>query len=123
MRRRQRVRTEELVASHDAIKLLNDESVELIKEAPAKPSLDATWEQQLSVRSTMSQLDFHGSQWQGRGRDQSQIVQEIPHRSSLCNKVVDMPVEVQRQELMVSSNRSHENDHDSVTTNSPRSQC
>ena len=29
-------------------------------------------------RSTMSQLDIHGSQWQGRGRDQSQIVQEIP---------------------------------------------
>ena len=26
----------------------------------------------------MSQLDIHGSQWQGRGRDESQIVQEIP---------------------------------------------
>ena len=26
----------------------------------------------------MSQLDIHGSQWEGRGRDQSQIVQEIP---------------------------------------------
>ena len=26
----------------------------------------------------MSQLDIHGSQWQVRGRDQSQIVQEIP---------------------------------------------
>ena len=26
----------------------------------------------------MSQLDIHGSQWQGRGRDHSQIVQEIP---------------------------------------------
>ena len=25
----------------------------------------------------MSQLDIHGSQWQGRGRNQSQIVQEI----------------------------------------------
>ena len=26
----------------------------------------------------MSQLDIHGSQWEGRGRDQSQIVQVIP---------------------------------------------
>ena len=26
----------------------------------------------------MSQLDIHGSQWQGRGRDRSQILQEIP---------------------------------------------
>ena len=26
----------------------------------------------------MSQLDIQGSQWEGRGRDQSQIVQEIP---------------------------------------------
>ena len=26
----------------------------------------------------MSQLHIYGSQWQGRGRDQSQIVQEIP---------------------------------------------
>ena len=34
-----------------------------------------------------------------------------------------MPVEVQRQEPMVSGNRSRENDYDSVTTNSPRSQC
>ena len=32
----------------------------------------------MSGRSTMSQLDIHGPQWQGRGRDQSQIVQEIP---------------------------------------------
>ena len=45
------------------------------------------------------------------------------HRSSSCNKVVDMPVEVQRQEPMVSSNRSRENDYDSVTTNSSRMQC
>ena len=45
------------------------------------------------------------------------------HRSNSCNKVVDMPVEVQRQEPMVSSNRSRENDYDSVTTNSQRSQC
>ena len=45
------------------------------------------------------------------------------HRSSSCNKVVDMPVEVQRQEPMVSSNRSRENDYDSVTTNPARSQC
>ena len=44
-------------------------------------------------------------------------------RSSSCNKVVDMPVEVQRQEPMVSSNRSRENDYDSVTTNSSTSQC
>ena len=35
------------------------------------------------------------------------------HRSSSCNKVVDMPVEVQRQEPMVSSNRSRENYFDS----------
>ena len=34
-----------------------------------------------------------------------------------------MPVEVQRQEPLVSINRSRENDYDSVTTNSPRSQC
>ena len=52
----------------------------------------------------------------------SRIVQEIP-RSSSCNKVVDMPVEVHRQEPMVSSNRSRENDYDSVTTNPSRSQC
>ena len=45
------------------------------------------------------------------------------HRSSSCYKVVDMPVEVQRQEPMMSSNRSHENDYDSVTSNSPRSHC
>ena len=45
------------------------------------------------------------------------------HRSSSCIKVVDMPVEVQRQEPMVSSNRSRENDYDSVTTNPTRSQC
>ena len=45
------------------------------------------------------------------------------HRSSSFNKVVDMPVEVQRQEPMVSSNRSRENDYDSVTTNPSRSQC
>ena len=38
-------------------------------------------------------------------------------------EIVDIPVEVQRQEPMVSSNRSRENDYDSVTTNSPRSQC
>ena len=38
------------------------------------------------------------------------------HRSSPCNKVVDMPVEVQRQEPMVLSNRSRGNDYDSVTT-------
>ena len=50
---RHRVRTEELVASHDTVKLLKG-------------------------RSTTSRLDIHGSQWQGRGRDQSQIVQEIP---------------------------------------------
>ena len=30
------------------------------------------------------------------------------HRSSSCIKVVDMPVEVQRQEPMVSSNRNLE---------------
>ena len=41
---------------------------------------------------------------------------KIFHRSSSCNKVVDMPVEVQRQEPMVLSNRSLENDYDSVTT-------
>ena len=34
-----------------------------------------------------------------------------------------MPVEVQRREPIVSSNRSRENDDDSVTTNSSRSQC
>ena len=45
------------------------------------------------------------------------------HRSSSCNKVVDVPVEVQSQEPAVSSNRSRENDYDSVTTNSSRSQC
>ena len=45
------------------------------------------------------------------------------HRSSSCNKVVDMSVEVQRQEPMVSSNRSRENDYDSETTNTSRSQC
>ena len=45
------------------------------------------------------------------------------HRSDSWNKVVDMPVEVQRQEPMVSSNRSLENDYDSVTTNPSRSQC
>ena len=45
------------------------------------------------------------------------------HRSSSCNKVVDMPVEVQRQKPMVSSNRSRENDYDSVTTSPIRSQC
>ena len=33
------VRTEELVASHDAIKLLNDESVELIKVTLPSPTL------------------------------------------------------------------------------------
>ena len=43
--------------------------------------------------------------------------------SSSCNKVVDMPMEVQRQEPMVSGNRSRENDYDSVTTNPSRSQC
>ena len=45
------------------------------------------------------------------------------HRSNSCYKVVDMPVEVQRQEPMVSGNRSRENDYDSVTTNPSRSQC
>ena len=45
------------------------------------------------------------------------------HMSSSCNKVVDMPMEVQRQEPMVSGNRSRENDYDSVTTNPSRSQC
>ena len=45
------------------------------------------------------------------------------YRSNSCNKVVDKPVEVQRQEPMVSRNRSRENDSDSVTTNSSRSQC
>ena len=45
------------------------------------------------------------------------------HRFSSCNKVVDMPVEVQRQEPMVSSNRSRENDCGSVTANPTRSQC
>ena len=44
------------------------------------------------------------------------------HKSSSCNKVVDMPVEVQRQEPMVSKNRSRENDCDSVTMNPTRSQ-
>ena len=39
------------------------------------------------------------------------------HRSNSCNKVVDMPVEVQRQKSMVSSNRSRGNDYGSVTTN------
>ena len=58
----------------------------------------------------MSQLDIHGFQWQGRGRNQSQIVQQIP-------QVQFVPVEVQRQEPMVSSNRGRENDCDSVTTN------
>ena len=42
------------------------------------------------------------------------------HRSSSCNKVVDMPVEVQRQEP---SNRGRENDCESVTTSPTRSQC
>ena len=45
------------------------------------------------------------------------------HRSNSCNKVVDMPVEVQRQEPMVSSNRSREKNYDSVTANPSRSQC
>ena len=45
------------------------------------------------------------------------------HRSNSCNRVVDLPVEVQRQEPMVSSNRSRENDYDSVTTSPTRSQC
>ena len=36
------------------------------------------------------------------------------HRFSSCNKVVDMPVEVQRQKPMVSSNRRRENDYDSI---------
>ena len=36
---KQRVRTEELVASHDAIKLLNDECVELFKETLPSPAL------------------------------------------------------------------------------------
>ena len=44
-------------------------------------------------------------------------------RFNSYNKVVDMPVEVQRQEPMVSSNRNRENDYDSVTTNPSRSQC
>ena len=47
------------VGSHDAIKLLDGE-------------------QQVNGLSTMSQFDIHGSQWQGRGRNQSHIVQEIP---------------------------------------------
>ena len=66
------------MASQDAIKQLNDESVELFKES--LQSSDATWKQQVKGRITRSQLDVHGSQWQGRGRDQSQIVQE----SSSC---------------------------------------
>ena len=45
------------------------------------------------------------------------------HKSSSCNKVVDIPVEVQRQEPILSSNRGRENDKDSVTTNLTRSQC
>ena len=65
------------MASHDASKLLNDER-RTDQGNHAKPSPDATWEQQVSGRSTMNQLDIHGSQWQGRGRDQIQIVQEIP---------------------------------------------
>ena len=36
---RERVRTQELVASHDAVKLLNDESVELIKVTLPSPAL------------------------------------------------------------------------------------
>ena len=47
------------VGSHDAIKLLNDEGVELIKETLSSPALIATWVQQVSGRSTMSQLDIH----------------------------------------------------------------
>ena len=71
----------------------------------------------------MSQLDIHGSQWQGRGRDQSQTVQEIPQLQFRATRLLTWPVEVQRQESVVSSNRSRENDYDGVTTNSPRSQC
>ena len=108
------------VGSHDAIKLLNDESVELIKAT--LPSPDATWVQQVSGRSTMRQLDIHGSQWQGPVDVTKVISRKIFHKSSSCNKVVDMPVEVQRQEPMVSSNKSRENDKDSVTTSPTRSQ-
>ena len=50
----------------------------------------------------------------GKGVDATQV------RS--CKRV-DMPVEVQRQEPTVSSNRGRENDYDSVTTNLTRSQC
>ena len=70
----------------------------------------------------MSQLDLHGSQWQGRGRDQSQIVQMIPqvqfvqqgcrHASGNAASGADGV-----------SNRSRENDCDSVTMNPTRLQC
>ena len=55
------------VGSHNAIKLLNDECVELIKA-----TLPSTALTRLAYNRKV------GSQWQGRGRDQSQIVQVIP---------------------------------------------
>ena len=73
----------------------------------------------MNGRSTMSQLDIHG-----KDVDVTKVRScKRFRRSNSCIKVVDMPVEVQRQEPMVSINRSRENDSDSVTTNSLRSQC
>ena len=70
----------------------------------------------------MSQLDIHG--FSGKDVDVTKVRScKRFHRTSSCNKVVDMPEEVRRQKPMVSSNRSRENDYGSVTTNSPRSQC
>ena len=36
----------------------------------------------------MSELDIHGSQWQGRGRDQSQIVQKKPQVQFVQQKLL-----------------------------------
>ena len=52
------------------------------------------WRRQaVEGRSTTSQLDIRGSQWQGRWRDQVRSCKRF-HRSSSCYKVVDMPVMV-----------------------------
>ena len=54
----------------------------------------------------MSQLDIRGSQWQGRGRDRSQIAKEIPQVQF---------VQQGYRHALVSSNRSREKDYDFVT--------
>ena len=94
---RHRFRTEELVASHDTVKLLK---VEARRTNLISMALSGKDDDVIKVRSC-----------------------KRFHRSSSCNMVVDMSMEVQRQEPMVSSNRSRENDYDSLTTNSSRSQC